>query len=209
MESGVPSVPDVSFVDPMQRRRLSSLARMTLCVANQCCAEVADAGFVFASRHGELARTTTMLEDIADHEPLSPTVFGMSVLNASTGLFSILKQNTAPASAVSAGCSSFAYGLLEAARQWLDAPGKPVLYVYADEPAPAVYGAKEVPGATPHALGMLLGRGGETSVRCCLSASSADASEEGPSRAFRRALEQGEALWSGEGKTWHWTSKRQ
>ena len=208
MESGVPSVPDVSFVDPMQRRRLSSLARMTLCVANQCCAEVADAGFVFASRHGELARTTTMLEDIADHEPLSPTVFGMSVLNASTGLFSILKQNTAPTSAVSAGCSSFAYGLLEAARQWLDSPEKPVLYVYADEPAPTVYGAEEAPGATAHALGVLLDPAGEISMRCGLSAGSSDVSEEVPSRAFRRALEQGEALWSGEGKTWRWTSER-
>ena len=208
MGNGVLSVPDVSFIDPMLRRRLSSLARMTLCVANHCCAQVADAGFVFASRHGELARTTTMLENIAEHEPLSPTVFGMSVLNASTGLFSILKQNTAPASAVSAGCSSFAYGLLEAARQWMDCPERPVLYVYADEPAPVVYGAEEAPGATAHALGVLLDQAGETRLRCCLSAGSTGASEEVPSRAFRRALEQGEAFWSGEGKTWRWTNER-
>jgi len=208
MESGVLSVPDVSFVDPMQRRRLSSLARMTLSVANQCCAGGVGAGFVFASRHGELARTTTMLENIADQDNLSPTVFGMSVLNACTGLFSILKKNTAPASAVSAGCSSFAYGLLEAARQWMDSPERPVLYVYGDEPAPQLYGAEEGPGATSHAVGVLLDRGGKTSVRCCLSASSANASEEAPSRAFVRALEEGEALWSGEGKTWRWTSSR-
>ena len=208
MENGALSVPDVSFVDPMQRRRLSSLARMTLCVANQCGEKVADARLVFASRHGELTRTTTMLENIADSEPVSPTVFGMSVLNASTGLYSILKNNTAPASAVSAGCSSFAYGLLEAARQWRDSPERPVLYVYADEPAPAVYGAEEAPGATAHALGVLLDPAGEISMRCCLSAGSSDVSEEVPSRAFRRALEQGEALWSGEGKTWRWTSER-
>ena len=40
-----------------------------------------------------------------------------------------------------------------------------------------------------------------------LSVDSAEASEEAPSRAFLRALEEGEAHWSGEGKNWRWTSK--
>ncbi len=207
MENGALSVPDVSFVDPMQRRRLSSLAKMTLCVADQCGEKVADARLVFASRHGELTRTTTMLENIADGEPVSPTVFGMSVLNASTGLYSILKKNTAPASAVSAGRSSFAYGLLEAVRQWMDSPEQPVLYVYADEPAPAVYGVDEASGATAHAMGVLSDQAADVRVRCSVSVGGDDSSEEVPSRAFRRALEQGGARWSGEGKTWSWASE--
>ena len=103
LADGAPEAPDVGFVEPMLRRRLSSLARMTLCVAQACTADHAhERGrlrLVYASRHGELARTTTMLEALAARQELSPTVFSTSVLNASAGLFSILHKNRAPATA--------------------------------------------------------------------------------------------------------------
>ena len=83
--------PDVSFVEPLLRRRLSSLTRMTLRVAYDCAHDIPGVRFVYASRHGELARTTTMLEALANKAALSPAVFSMSVLNASTGLFSMLE----------------------------------------------------------------------------------------------------------------------
>jgi hypothetical protein len=189
----------------MLRRRLSSLARMALRVAYDCAQDVPNARFVYASRHGELVRTTAMLESIAEKEELSPTVFGMSVLNASAGLFSILQKNVAPTSAISAGCSSFGYGLLEACLQLADKPNEPVLFVYADEPAPAVYGADELPGSGPHAVGLLLQSDAETQVRCTIPGASSVASGEVQSRAFLRCLNQGEAEWHGEGNAWLWT----
>ena len=206
-ENGVSPSPDVGFVEPMLRRRLSFLARMTLRVAHDCAHDVPNTRFVFASRHGELARTTTMLESIADREVLSPMVFSMSVLNASTGLFSMLENNVAPTSAISAGESSFGYGLQEACLQWAEQPEVPVLYVYADEPAPAVYGLKEQPGSTSHAVGLLLQASSAHSVDWQVSDQGQASSAEAQSRTFLRCLADGASEWHGDGKTWRWARR--
>lgn len=203
-EPGV-APPDVGFVEPMLRRRLSSLARMALSAAHACARDIPDVRIVFASRHGELARTITMLESLADGEELSPTLFSMSVLNASAGLFSMLQKNVAPATAISAGRASFGYGLLEACLQLAENPGQPVLYVYADEPLPAVYGETEEPGSDAHAVGLLLASAAETRVTCSIDAGDVGQSGEAQSRTFLRCLDQGHATWSDAGKRWRWT----
>jgi len=202
-EPGV-APPDVGFVEPLLRRRLSGLAKMTLCAANACAAGAPGASLVFASRHGELARTTAALESLADGEPLSPALFSLSVLNASLGVFSILQGNTAPATAISAGGASFGYGLLDACLRLADEPGRPVLYVYADEPAPGVYGEVDGPEAEAHALGLLLSAEAGQRVACSVDESSEPASAETQSRAFVRCLEDGRAEWRGLGKRWRW-----
>ncbi len=198
------SLPDVVFVEPMLRRRLSSLAKMMLRVAYDCARNIPNTRIVFASRHGELVRTTTMLECLAAKEEISPTLFSMSVLNASAGLFSILQRNTAPGTAISAGCASFGYGLLEACLQLAEKPEQPVLFVYADEPAPAVYDVSEPAGKRAHALGLLLESSAETRIACSLAARSDARSNERQSQAFLRCLEQGEAQWSDAGLSWQW-----
>lgn len=209
MPDGAVSSPDVSFVEPMLRRRLSSLARMSLRVAYDCAHDVPEVRFVYASRHGELARTTTMLESIADGEILSPTVFSMSVLNASAGLFSMLQKNTAPSTAVSAGNSSFGYGLMEASLQLAANPEQAVLLVFADEPVPDVYGAVGSPASGAHAVGVLLQSSAEIQVQCVLSSGESAASDEDQSRAFLRCLDHGEASWHQAGKTWSWMRRFQ
>ena len=196
--------PDVGFVEPMLRRRLSALARMTLGVAHACAGDVPDARIVFASRHGELARTTTMLESLADGGDLSPTLFSMSVLNASTGLFSILQKNAAPATAISAGSASFGYGLLEACIMLAEHPAQSVLYVYADEPVPAIYGERGQAGGEAHAIGLLLASGAAIRIACALDGSDAEPSGEAQSRAFLRCFEHGRAAWQETGKRWSW-----
>jgi len=208
LPDGSLSSPDVGFAPPLLRRRLSSLARMTLRVADDCAHDVPDARFVYASRHGELTRTTKMLENISEQETLSPTVFSMSVLNASAGLFSMLQNNTAPTSAVSAGCSSFGYGLLEACLQLAANPEQAVLFVYADEPPPTVYGAVDTPGSTAHAVGLLLQSSAKTRIRASIFHEQAVSSEEVQSRAFLRCLKQGQSDWHDAGTTWRWTQDR-
>ena len=199
---------DVAFVEPLLRRRLSPQARMVLHVAHACtdgAAAVADARIVFASRHGELQRTTTLLETLADGEGLSPTLFSMSVLNASSGLFSILQKNTAPATAISAGCASFGYGLYEACLQLAEQPRQPVLYVYADEPAPALYAADEATGQRAHALALLLVASATTRIRCTQAASDEGPSDEPQSLAFLRCLGAADATrWNDGGRAWCW-----
>lgn len=188
----------------MLRRRLSSLARAVLHVAHDCAQDVTDARIVFASRHGELARTTRMLESLATGEELSPTLFSMSVLNASAGLFSILQKNTAPSTAISAGSASFGHGLLEACLQLAEEPDLPVLYLYADEPAPADYEAGEPLDRPTLALGLLLDSSAATRVSCTSLATGSAPSNEAQAQAFVRALDDGKAEWHDAGRTWRW-----
>lgn len=145
-----------------------------------------------------------MLESLATGEELSPTLFSMSVLNASAGLFSILQKNTAPSTAISAGNASFGYGLLEACLQLAETPDLPVLYLYADEPAPADYEASEPLDCPTLALGLLLDSSAATRVVCASLATGAAPSHEAQAQAFIRALDEGEAVWHDAGRTWRW-----
>jgi hypothetical protein len=194
--SDAPSSTELAFIDPMLRRRLSRQAKMTLFVGHQCAHDQIGVRFVYASRHGELARTTAMLNDLANSEALSPTAFSMSVLSATPGLFSILQENTAPSTAISAGLDSFGCGLLEACLQLKAEPEQPVLLVYADEALPAVYGESEMSDFKAHAVGLLLQTGAAVQVEChtCLSAD--ELNTEPDSRAFFRCLEEGRTNWN-------------
>ena len=203
------AVPEVTFVEPMLRRRLSRLAKMSLRVAHDCAHDIPDVRFVYASRHGELPRTTAMLGDLANNAGLSPTAFSMSVLNASAGLFSILQHNTAPSTALSAGATSFGYGLLEACLQLADKPEQPVLLVYADEPPPAIYGETEMSQWPAHAIALLLQTDAARQITCRTTAGDATASVELQSRAFLRCLERGQAGWQGDGTSWAWSMQAQ
>ena len=132
--------PDVTFLPPMQRRRLSRFSKMALHVAQGCLGQdVTNVRSVFASRYGEQTTSLRLLKGVIDDEPLSPTAFSLSVHNTASGLFSITTQNHAPVTAIASRKDTFGYGWLEAARLlYLDAE-KPVLLVMIDEPLSAVY----------------------------------------------------------------------
>jgi hypothetical protein len=136
------AAPDIGFIEPIVRRRLSTLSKVALKVAHDCVAQDA-VRVVFASRHGELRRTTDILRSISAGEPVSPTAFSLSVLNAMTGVFGIARGDRSAASAISAGAETLGFALLEAHAQYATQPASPVLLVYADEPADAAYGTIE------------------------------------------------------------------
>lgn len=137
------AIPEVGFIEPMVRRRLSRLSKVALKVAHDCTEERPDVRMVFASRHGELRRTTEILDAIAAVESVSPTAFSLSVLNAMSGIFGIARKDRAPANAISAGAETLGYALVEAYAQYASDASVPVLLVYADEPADSVYGRVE------------------------------------------------------------------
>ena len=149
--------PDVGFLEPLLRRRLSPLGRGML----HCAGRVAD-GFgplpsVFASRHGDVARTMPILEDLARGVSPSPTQFSMNVQNAVAGIWSIARQDPSPSISLAAGAETFGLGLLEAHSIQARTPGQPVLFVYAEEPLPALFAPfadRELP---LHAVALLVG----------------------------------------------------
>ncbi|RKE34642.1 beta-ketoacyl synthase-like protein [Paraburkholderia sp. BL23I1N1] len=225
------AAPDIGFIEPIVRRRLSTLSRVALKVAHDCVAQD-EVRVVFASRHGELRRTTDVLRTISTGEPVSPTAFSLSVLNAMTGVFGIARGDRSAASAISAGAETLGYALLEAYAQHATQPDSPVLLVYADEPADPAYGTieDEVQGG---AIAILLNSEAATGqLVCTLSgageleaaeagdvaeaaqpashagkANTASTDESFPtqSQALLHCLETGRpAVWQGAGAAWHW-----
>jgi hypothetical protein len=133
------AAPTLSEMPPMQRRRVEKLGRMALQVAFWC-QSAADAGWplVFASRHGDLARTYAMLQELARGNALSPTHFGLSTHNAIAAQYSIARALPANYLAVSAGACSAEAALVEA--QGLLADGaSDVLVVNYDSAVPEDY----------------------------------------------------------------------
>ena len=141
-------VPALAEMAPMQRRRVERLGRAALQVAWRCQRDgESDVPMVFASRHGDIARTHLMLAGLAQGEPLSPTHFGLSTHNAIAAQYSIARGLDGNYLAVSAGHGSAEAAVIEA--QALLADGAPaVLVVVYDGPTPDDYaGFRDEPEA--------------------------------------------------------------
>ena len=147
---------DVSVIPPMIRRRLSTLSKMALSVALDCLADNSSDFAVFCSRHGELPRTTGLLEELAKNEELSPMAFSQSVHNTVAGLFSIIRKDTSATTSIASGADTFGYGLLEASTYLKQNPGKKVLVVTFDEPVPDIFNADRIEPAYGYCLALLV-----------------------------------------------------
>lgn len=120
--------PDVAFVPPLQRRRLSPLQKLFFHLANLPDSP-RPANIVFASRDGEDTLTRRIVEDFHADGSVSPQRFSTSVYNAAPGLWSVLTKNPAPYTAIAAGDATVRRGVYEAINSEL----MPTLFVYAEE----------------------------------------------------------------------------
>ena len=125
--------PDVSFIPPLERRRLTGVERAALAVVWQVRPE-GEVPVVFASRWGEIGVTVKLMTQFHADREMSPAGFSASVHNAAPGAFSLLTHNHAPYTAIAARERSLEAGLLEALTQ-----GAGVVFVFAEEATPAFY----------------------------------------------------------------------
>lgn len=113
------SVPKLTFLPLMQRRRLSPLGRIvmaslyplyernrTLITERSAC--------VFSSRWGDISLTVKSLEQLTAEKTLSPTAFSTSVHNAIGGLFSLFEHFHGNVTSLSGGAAGFSSALFEA-----------------------------------------------------------------------------------------------
>ncbi|MFO0597181.1 MAG: beta-ketoacyl synthase chain length factor [Myxococcaceae bacterium] len=107
--------PPLTEVPPMQRRRVEKIARLAFQVATWCQGEQLGAPLLFASRHGDVARSLDLLISLAKDEPLSPTSFGLSVHNAIGAQYSIIRGERASVTAVANGLFTLEAALVDAA----------------------------------------------------------------------------------------------
>src|ERR1043166_10061890 len=96
------AAPPLGFIEPQLRRRLSLLDRIALHVAHACVKQGEAVRVVFASRHGELARSAELLAQLAAGAIASPMAFSLSVLNAAPGLYGIARKDRSASTALSA-----------------------------------------------------------------------------------------------------------
>lgn len=154
--AGVPDAdPQVAAMPAMLRRRAGTLGKMALEVAYACLDGRPGIDAVFCSRHGDVARSLTLLDDLVRDQPLSPTAFGMAVHNANAGLLSIARQDRAQHIALAGGTATLETGLVEACG--LLADGAPrVLVVVADCPLPELLRPFERAPDYPYALALMV-----------------------------------------------------
>ena len=154
------SLPATPLIPAMTARRMSHSARLAVQLALQLLARWQPSHLICVSRHGELARTFTLLQKLIQQQPLSPTDFSMSVHNTVAGLTTIVSQQPLPASSLAAGVDSFHAGLLEASAT-LQAVSGPVLLLYFEGSLPELYRPWIAECEPPHAVGLVMAPGSQ------------------------------------------------
>jgi hypothetical protein len=162
----------------MLRRRCTPLSRIALTCAFDCCEEDArsTARTVFASQHGSVNESISMVETVVQGGKLSPARFSHTVHNAQAGLFSLAASNREASSSLSASDQTFEMGWLEALSHLQREPDRPVLFVIADVPLapvfadmveepPPAYGLAFLLASTGPGVSVDFGRASEEPVR--------------------------------------------
>lgn len=158
------ATPALIELPPMTRRRLDPLGRAALQVAFWAQGPAPTGPVVFASRWGEIARSVSLLRQLAHGEPLSPTAFSLSVHNASSAVYSIARDDTANYAAISAGPCSATTGVCEALGLLADG-AQQVLVVSVESALPEPYQPFEAPSLPQRAWAALLETGEELRLK--------------------------------------------
>lgn len=133
-QSETEKIPDISFIPPMLRRRMTNIEKIAISLAHSVAPTNSDYQVVFASRFGEWQQTIDLIKQFYNDGEMSPAGFSNSVHNAAVGHLSLLTHNTKPYTSIAAGEQTIEMGLLEAFTT-----KKPVLFIYAEETTPTEY----------------------------------------------------------------------
>jgi hypothetical protein len=192
--------PDVSAIDALLRRRLSPMGKGMLACAARVVGDQGPLRSVFASQHGDPARTLPVLEDLARGLEASPTQFSMNVHNAIAGIWSIARKDPSPSTSLAAGAETFGWGLVEACAQYQEDPSQPLLYVFGDDQLPDLFQRFDSRPTPLHAIALLIGAGATMRLEVAR-----DPEAAGPSSSHAQsmhALLGARAPWQGERGAW-------
>jgi hypothetical protein len=199
-------LPVLEFIPPLQRRRLSVMARAALACAWPLAEGQRAMPMVFASQHGETSRNFRLLQDLVRGEPLSPTSFSLSVHNSTAGLWSILRKETTESVALAAEHDSLEHALLEAALL-LDQGAESVIVVATEETPPFDYARWIDHHSFPFALALRVTAGNEFQLCCGEPKTPAEINPLANPLSFLRHLLLDTPEWHhvGAQRAWHWS----
>ncbi|PML49815.1 3-oxoacyl-ACP synthase [Vibrio lentus] len=159
-------------IPPMMRRRMSQQSKLAVQTALTLLKDTSIDYLVFASRHGELHRTATLIQSILEGDDASPMAFSQSVHNTAAGLTTIAVKAPIPLTSIAAGQDTFHNALIEAYLYLHQYPSHRVLVIDFDQPLPELYQEYETQHYADYALGLEITAGNEYSISRTTTSSS-------------------------------------
>lgn len=133
--------PGIPFADPLLRRRLSQLTKMTVQTVHDVLPDAADAKMVFSSFRGEIARQFSINKRLIEEHSVMPAAFSLSVFNAPPAMASIILGLQSGYTAVYPAEDSILSAIAAASAAIASGAEQRVVFVYADECIPELYRA--------------------------------------------------------------------
>ncbi|MCL1928072.1 MAG: beta-ketoacyl synthase chain length factor [Treponema sp.] len=151
--------PQITFTNPMFRRRLSQISKMTIQVIHDLLPLRENTKIFFISFRGEITRQFEMNKMLIEKNELMPAPFSLSVFNTPVAMASIALGLKGGYSALyPAGNNPFATGLAATEAALLCGSAEEIVFVYADEETPLEYRRFLHECPPPAAFGLLLSR---------------------------------------------------
>ena len=142
------SAPKLEYTDPLFRRRLSQISKMTVHVVHELLEKEdfdKDTKLVFVSLRGEIAREFSINRGIINENMILPAGFSLSVFNTPVALAAIAFGLTGGYSAVYPSKGDFSSALKNAFAPVLCGDEEKIVLVCADELVPECYGVDSTP----------------------------------------------------------------
>ena len=141
------AAPKLEYTDPMFRRRLSQISKMTVQVIHDFSEKYGlnkETKVIFVSLRGEIAREFSINQGIIEEKTILPAGFSLSVFNTPVALAAIALGLTGGYSAIYPSKGDFSSALKTALAAVKSGSEKEVLLVYADELVPECYGVDSI-----------------------------------------------------------------
>jgi hypothetical protein len=161
--------PPIDFTDPMFRRRLSQISKMTVRVVHDLLPVGEGTKIFFVSFRGELSRQYQINKMLIEEKSLMPAAFSLSVFNAPAALATIALGLKGGYSALYPGNNSFSSALSAASASFVSGNQEELIFIYADEQAPPEYGRYLAESPPAVAFALLFTRDGSRSPSVPLS----------------------------------------
>ena len=150
--------PEITFTDPLFRRRLSQISKMTIQVVHDLAPVQEETKMIFLSFRGELSKQYKINKMQIEEGAITPAVFSFSVFNAPVALAAMALGLKGGYSAIYPGKNSFRDGLKSAYAALHSGEENELIFVYADEEIPPEYASLISDRPPPFAFALLLNR---------------------------------------------------
>jgi hypothetical protein len=131
--------PELSFTEPMFRRRLSQISKMTIQVLYDLQPFREDSKIVFVSFRGELNQQLKINSMLIEEQTVMPASFSLSVFNTPVALATIALNLRSGYTAIYPSEDNFYDGFSSAVAPLAASDTEEIIFVYADEFVPEEY----------------------------------------------------------------------